>query len=936
MIRLSTWNLCLGIKNKKDYVYETLINNKIEICAVQETEIKKNYPVELLTHRDYKIEIEQFSEKGRCAIIIKNTINYLRRKDLEKLDSSVVIIDIDATKKYRIINIYRSFTPPNGKTQKQAFIDQLAIIKNATETANNFNIVVLGDFNLDELKRNGANYPFKDYYTELDNCFDPLNLIQMINFPTWQRTVNNSNRESILDHIYVTNPLIIKSIRHLKPLMGDHLILLVELNVILTPPKIVKKRDWRKYTKDILLTHLSRANFDLTSNSSQSIWNHFEMSLLPIIDELVPLVDFINNTKTKNQNNKTINSKLNLRKRLLKSNKTNPKSETNKRIRCLNHEIKMYYDNIKKNSIQRSIIPGNSKSLWNAVKIAKNTNVSSIPISMYLNGQLISEQEIPDAFASFFYEKIKNIVTLTEIDQTVYNGTNKLHAANENFMSEMELIAAINSLAFKNCEGHDRIPQRIIKDGINMLLGPLSYLFDTIYKTKEIPQQWLISKVNPIFKKGNSSDIENYRPVSNLCSTSKIFEKLILLRIQKLEALNRIDLTGKSQHGFKRKHSTATAGLTIQSLIARALNDDNFALMASLDLSAAFDVVNVELLIKRLRIIGLPNDVIELIQKWLTGRSFYVSIDGLNSCVYPSDFGTVQGSILGPILYALFVSPLMDLADLTLFADDNFILTWNKCVNQLIVDMERSIEMITKWLRQSGLKVNETKTEACLFHRKDHPPLVIQINANVITTKPSMNVLGVLFDSKLQWQPQVSNTISKSKRALHALTMIRKYFNKEQLLNIITSCYYSILYYNSEIWHLPQLSPQLKQNLLAASAAPLKLTTPNYHRMMSYESLHYMNKRATPIQITLYKHSLLLHKIYNDESMGLNWVNLFFNQNFNERDNSVKFFNTSNYKVGNNIIANRFVILNGKIPNDWLNSTFENYKIKCKVLFLQQ
>ena len=278
----------------------------------------------------------------------------------------------------------------------------------------------------------------------------------------------------------------------------------------------------------------------------------------------------------------------------------------------------------------------------------------------------------------------------------------------------------------------------------------------------------------------------------------------------------------------------------------------------------------------------------------------------------------------------------MDLADLTLFADDNFILTWNKCVNQLIVDMERCIEMITKWLRQSGLKVNETKTEACLFHRKDHPPVVIHINANIITTKPSMNVLGVLFDSKLQWQPQVSNTISKSKRALHALTMIRKYFNKEQLLNIITSCYYSILYYNSEIWHLPQLSPQLKQNLLAASAAPLKLTTPNYHRMMSYESLHYMNKRATPIQITLYKHSLLLHKIYNDESMGLNWVNLFFNQNFNERDNSVKFFNTSNYKVGNNIIANRFVILNGKIPNDWLNSTFENYKIKCKVLFLQQ
>ena len=70
--------------------------------------------------------------------------------------------------------------------------------------------------------------------------------------------------------------------------------------------------------------------------------------------------------------------------------------------------------------------------------------------------------------------------------------------------------------------------------------------------------------------------------------------------------------------------------------------------------------------------------------------------------------------------------------------------------------------------------------------------------------------------------------------------------------------------------------------------------------------------------------------------MGLNWINLFFNQNFNERENTVKFFNTSTYKVGNNIIANRFVVLNGKIPYNWLNETFENYKIKCKVLFLSQ
>ena len=141
--------------------------------------------------------------------------------------------------------------------------------------------------------------------------------------------------------------------------------------------------------------------------------------------------------------------------------------------------------------------------------------------------------------------------------------------------------------------------------------------------------------------------------------------------------------------------------------------------MASLDLSAAFDVVNVELLLKRLRIIGLPMDLIDLVSKWLTTRYLYVTIDGVNSYMHETDVGTVQGSILSPILYAMFVSPLFDLVDLTLYADDNYIVRWNTVLQLLIDDMCRSLEMITKWLRQSGLKVNDAKTEICLFHRND-------------------------------------------------------------------------------------------------------------------------------------------------------------------------------------------------------------------------
>ena len=134
------------------------------------------------------------------------------------------------------------------------------------------------------------------------------------------------------------------------------------------------------------------------------------------------------------------------------------------------------------------------------------------------------------------------------------------------------------------------------------------------------------------------------------------------MRIQKLEKFEGIDLTGKSQHGFKTNPSTTSEGLKLQSLLARALDDSEYALMATLDLSSTFDVVNVDLLLKRIKKLGLPDDMISLISKWLSIRYFYVGLEIGNSNVNCTRVGTVQGSILGPILYALFVSPLFDLA----------------------------------------------------------------------------------------------------------------------------------------------------------------------------------------------------------------------------------------------------------------------------------
>ena len=185
-----------------------------------------------------------------------------------------------------------------------------------------------------------------------------------------------------------------------------------------------------------------------------------------------------------------------------------------------------------------------------------------MPQKMFKNNVHINDENLPDEFAEFFKLKVQNIVTEQTINNSVFNGTQKINSIEVDFMKESDVFKAMQTLKIKNCEGHDRIPLRILADGKQFLLKPL---FQKIYQTKQIPEQWLISKIIPIHKKGPTKNIENYRPIANLCSCSKIFEKLILQRIRNLEFDNNIDLTGKSQHGFKPKQSTLTAGLQVQT-----------------------------------------------------------------------------------------------------------------------------------------------------------------------------------------------------------------------------------------------------------------------------------------------------------------------------------------------------------------------------------
>jgi hypothetical protein len=416
----------------------------------------------------------------------------------------------------------------------------------------------------------------------------------------------------------------------------------------------------------------------------------------------------------------------------------------------------------------------------------------------------------------------------------VFNGEEKVNVDSVDFFTEEKVFEVMKNLKDKSSYGFDNIPVKVLRDAHQILAKPYHKLLNKIYNQNIIPEQWKTSRILPLHKKGKKNLIENYRPISNLCAGSKMFEKLILTRILEIEEQAGISLTGDNQHGFKKGRSTITASLEIQSRVAALMDQDQYVAVASLDLSAAFDVVNVDLLLIRLKKMGLPTDVISLLESWLKDRQCYVEVRNSCSQYFDSNDGTVQGSILGPVLFSLFVSPLLEKEDVMSYADDNYLIRGNKIKEVALQRLQFQVQKVQKWLTGSGLKVNVEKTEIVIFHKKDTATTSIKLNEVEIHTKKQMSVLGVIFDSKLEWSLQTENSARKARSALQGLRIINKYFTTPERLVLITAFFYSRLYYGSQVWLIPSLKASLKSKLFSASGAALRLLD----RDMSFRALH--------------------------------------------------------------------------------------------------
>ena len=307
----------------------------------------------------------------------------------------------------------------------------------------NVNGILLGDFNLNFAKKLDINYSHVRYFDDFELILYDKNLIQLIEFPTWSRIVNNVLLESILDHIYVKDPTLVSGIQSTKPLFGDHLLVSITVRLEKGEPEISMRRDWRKYSKELLLGELSLVDWSSDVDNVQNIWDELESKLVRIVDKITPLTEFTNSkVKTKLPNSIMQKKK---KKRLLKQIKKYPTNEIKQKLNSLNCEIKTFYFSQRREAVRKGIVPGNSRSLWSAVNMSKDIGPNEIPSNMYHKDMRVPDSEVANCVAIFFDEKVAKIVKSANIDPMVYNGQKKLDATNSNFMSEMIYLNVSNN-----------------------------------------------------------------------------------------------------------------------------------------------------------------------------------------------------------------------------------------------------------------------------------------------------------------------------------------------------------------------------------------------------------------------------------------------------------------------------------------------------------
>lgn len=795
--------------------YLETLNHKFPLLAFSETWLKDDNTSPALTNIDgYNLAHDDRHGKkgGGVALYISTELNYSIRTDLRfptNQNYETLFIELETKPKNTIVGVI--YRPPDSPFYP--FIDHL---NNTIKKINKENkpAFVCGDFNFNLLKlstHHATNCFLNTFYS---GSFYPL-----IDKPSRVTTKSSSLIDNIFTNVLdtkITPGILFNDITDHFPvfqILNNHN---KGVNDKLNQNNSSYYMSRKINPKNIssLAAELNQTDWSdtLNSNSTDDSYNKFISEFTRLYDKHLPKVKkkinkrketkpwitagIIKSIKTRNKLYKTF------LKRPTEINKNKYVSYRNKLTHIIRSSTKKYYYE-KFQSCKNNI-----KNTWRTINDILGKNKKASPATYFNdnNTKITDPNVIADQFNNFFADVgpalASKINTNTNFSEFLTAPFQKSIFFNPT--SGKEILDIIAKFKNGKSSGNDDISPSVVKQVGPFISIPLSHIFNLSLSTGVFPAALKVAKVIPIFKKDDPHIFSNYRPISLLPCFSKILERLIYNRLDNF--LSSYNILHQNQYGFRKQHSTDLALLDIYDKISSALSNHLHTIGIFLDLSKAFDTIDHSILLTKLHHYGIRGTPLALLSDYLNNRQQFTSFGSHSSGLLPVSCGVPQGSILGPLLFLLYVNDIPNASrslSFVLFADDTNIFLSHPDLQTLTHTLNTEMNHVTNWFKANKLSLNVSKTN--FIHFKTTKKTVshninITIDNTNITPVDSTKFLGVTIDQNLNWKKHIIKTTSQISKGFGIINKFRNTLPPNILFSLYNTLILPYISYCNIAW----------------------------------------------------------------------------------------------------------------------------------------
>lgn len=733
---------------------------------------------------------------GGVLIALKNNITY-KIVDLSNIYLQIPLIDVilcKCTINSYVFYILALYIPPDISTNElEAFFELIEI------HIFDKNIIVIGDFNIPNFYNASVvhNCPKR-------NALD--NFLQIMQIKQHNMVTNAHNK--ILDLVLSNingNVCVERDDCGFVPEDLHHPVLSILLNIPLKGIEPIvfpcntnirynfKKGNYTQLYSDLL--HIDWSVLNSCTNVDDACTQFYNI-LYEALNKSIPLIRSTNKSKYPKWFTQEIIRNVKMKKYFHNKWKCTGSIFYHNEFKRMRRHVK-YLTSVSYRHYMREIesnIKHNPNQLWKFIN--ERTGTTRIPGELNDSDDTYSSpQDIVSAFAKIFSDSFVSEV----INEPTYNVS---YCENLNLptVEESDVLNSINHLKSSKVSGDDQIPSFLIKDCKHIFIQPLSLIFNLSLRYKTFPSVWKCAVISPVFKRGDKTNIRNYRPIAILSNFSKIFEHLIYNTIY----CHVKKYISPQQHGFFQGRSTTTNLATISQHLCEVLDNRGQADVIYTDFSQAFDRINHQILLQKLNSFGLCPAFILFIKSYLYNRSNYVYYNGYKSYYFYSLSGVPQGSNLGPLLFNIYIDDLI--RSLTCpalaYADDlKIYCTVNNESN--CRELQDNLNLIVNWCNTNKIYLNVPKCVILTYTRKKQfITYNYMINDTTLARNTTIKDLGVIFDSNLTFIHHINSISSAAFRMLGFIMRSSKYFHNINLLKILYFAFVrSKLEYASIIWY---------------------------------------------------------------------------------------------------------------------------------------